>query len=70
MSGIERFTCTSDKPYNRHRYELVLTTGDKHIFESWEEAQAFWFARNALGYLKQVNVLDRKKAKKPKAKGF
>ena len=70
MSGAERFTQTSDKPYDRHHYQMELTTGEKHTFESYQEAQAFWFHRNQLGYLKCVHVVDKPKPKKTKAKGF
>ena len=73
MTNIQAFTCTSLEPYDRHMYEMELTNGDKHIFDSYQEAQAFWFHRCELGYLKCVNVLDRtKKTKKTstKPKGF
>ena len=72
MSGAERFTQTSRAPYDRHKYEMELTNGDKHIFESYDEVMAFWFHRNQMGYLKCVHVLDKPKPKKKqtKAKGF
>jgi len=71
MSNIERFTCTSSKPYDRHRYQLELTTGETRIFETWEEMQSFWFARYQMGHLNVVKVLDKgKKSTKSKGKGF
>ena len=72
MSGAERFTQTSDKPYDRHHYQMELSNGEKHTFESYQEAQAFWFHRYQLGYLKCIHVIDKPKPKKKqtKAKGF
>ena len=70
MSGAERFTQTSDKPYDRHSYEMVLVNGDKHTFDSWDQAQSFWFQTTAIGLPKVVNVLDKPKPKSTKAKGF
>ena len=72
MSGAERFTQTSDKSYDRHHYEMVLVNGDTHVFESYQEAQAFWFQTTGIGLPKVVKVLDKPKPKKKqtKAKGF
>ena len=70
MAGIERFTVTSDGPYDRHTYEVVLSNGDKKKFDTWEVCQAFWFQTTAIGLPKVVNVVDKPKKTKSKKKGF
>ena len=49
---------------------MVLVNGDKHTFESWDQAQAFWFQTTSIGLPKVINVLDKPKKKQTKAKGF
>ena len=49
---------------------MELISGETHIFESWDEIQAFWFRSNQMGHLKRVHVLDKPKTKQTKAKGF
>ena len=44
MTGLpEFFKQTCDKPYDRHSYKLVGINGNELIFDSWEEAQLYWF---------------------------
>lgn len=62
------FTCTSDKPYDRHNYDVVLKSGQKKTFEYWEDAQHYWFSRFHMNdYLDYIVVNDKKKSNK---KGF
>tara|TARA_B000000565_G_C23745235_1_gene362568 strand:- start:150 stop:383 length:234 start_codon:yes stop_codon:yes gene_type:complete len=65
------FKVSSDKPYDRHHYELVLSNGQHMTFESWEEVRNQWFNMPS-HFLSHVNVIDRvqKKKKREKAKGF
>ena len=58
------FTKTSDKPYDRHHYEIVSKTGEKIVVDDYMIAQATWFQKNAI--LSHINVLDIQK----RGKGF
>ena len=51
------FTQTSDEPYDRHTYELVLPSGKILVFQDYEHLRSIWFeaARNWSGCV--VNVL-------------
>ena len=51
------FKQTSDEPYDRHTYELILPTGRSLVFQDYEHLRAVWFeaARNWSGCI--VNVL-------------
>ena len=51
------FTQTSDEPYDRHTYELVLPSGKTLMFQDYEHLRAIWFeaARYWSGCV--VNVL-------------
>ena len=51
------FTQTSDEPYDRHIYELVLPSGKTLVFQDYEHLRSIWFeaARNWSGCV--VNVL-------------
>lgn len=66
------FTCTSDSPYDRHTYEIVLKNGKNKIFEHWEDAQRYWFENSRMpNFLDLIIVNDKKVSKeKIKAKGF
>lgn len=51
------FKQTSDEPYDRHTYELILPTGRTLVFQDYEHLRAVWFeaARNWSDCI--VNVL-------------
>ena len=67
---MEVFRQTSDTPYDRHNYEIVLKTGKTVFFDDWEDAQGYWFVHQQIpDYLDYVKVLDKPK-KKSKASGF
>jgi hypothetical protein len=62
------FSCTSDAPYDRHNYEIVLKSGKKVFFENWEDVQGYWFVHAQIpDFLDLINVIDKKKSK---SKGF
>lgn len=64
------FTCTSNDPYDKHNYEIVLKTNKKVFFDRWESAQGYWFTHSQIpDFLDYVIVLD-KSSKKSKAVGF
>jgi hypothetical protein len=67
---LSKFTCTSDKPYDRHTYRVYLKSEKFLNFEHYEEVQAYWFTHNQIpDYLDVIEVLDKSK-KKVKSKGF
>lgn len=39
ISMTQTFKCTSDAPYDRHNYEVVLKNGKKVFFDNWEDTQ-------------------------------
>ena len=65
----EWFEQTSDKPYDRHQYELQFN-GQSIIFDDYEQMRAHWFqcVRNWKDC--KVNVLDKKQTKKKSNGGF
>lgn len=64
----DTFSCTSNAPYDRHNYEIVLKSGKKVFFEDWDAAQAYWFVHAQIpDYLDLIIVKDKKKVK---SKGF
>lgn len=67
---MEVFLQTSDAPYDRHNYELVLKSGKTVFFDDWTDVQGYWFVHQQIpDYLDYVNALDKLK-KKSKAVGF
>ena len=66
------FTCTSDAPYDRHTYEIVLKSGKTQFFDNWEDVQRYWFQNSDIpDFLDLVIVKDKKKSKeKVKRGGF
>jgi hypothetical protein len=67
---MEIFSQTSDVPYDRHHYEVCLTTGKPIFFDNWSSAQEYWWNHHQIpDYLSFINVLD-KKQKKVKSGGF
>lgn len=69
---MEVFLQTSDAPYDRHNYELVLKSGKTVFFDDWTDVQGYWFVHQQIpDYLDFINVLDKSKRKeKVKTKGF
>jgi len=64
------FTCTSDLPYGRHNYEIVLKNGKKIFFDNWDHCQVFRFQNSQIpDFLDVINVLDRLKSKEKQNKG-
>jgi len=68
----QTFTCTSDAPYDRHTYEIVLKSGKNRFFDHWEDAQRYWFEHSRVpDFLDLIIVKDKKKSKeKVKGGGF
>lgn len=56
------FKQTCDKPYDRHKYELVYSNGTKRIFEHWEDVHRAWF-ETPYQMMSHIEVLDKKQSK-------
>jgi hypothetical protein len=62
------FKVTSDAPYDRHDYEVVLKNNKKVFFNNWEDTQQYWWANCQMpDFLDVIIVKDKKKVK---SKGF
>ena len=64
------FKQSSDKPYDRHQYQIVINKDQSIIFDDYDQLRAYWFecARNWNGC--KVNVLDVKQKNKKSTGGF
>ena len=49
---IKSFTCTSNKPYDRHYYQV-----NDNVFHDYEQLRAWWWQQGITEGL-TVNVLD------------
>lgn len=64
----QSFKCTSDAPYDRHNYEVVLKNEKKVFFDDWEETQVYWYQNCQIpDFLDVIIVKDKEKVK---TKGF
>ena len=52
------FQQTSDEPYDRHNYRVVLLNGQTVVVDSWDLAQAIWFQQPSQ-FLSHIEVLDK-----------
>lgn len=61
MSDLKVFQQTSDEPYHRHTYEIVLKSKKRLKFEYYEQAQQYWFENCQIpDYLDVLEVKDKK----------
>ena len=51
---------TSDKPYNRHKYQLVFVDGRSILFDDYEKMKQAWWQYNQVA--SHVDVVDKKKS--------
>ena len=64
----QTFKVTSDAPYDRHDYEVVLKNNKKVFFDNWGDTQEYWWANCQIpDFLDVIIVKDKKKVK---SKGF
>jgi hypothetical protein len=62
------FTCTSDSPYDKHDYEVVLKNKRKVFFDNWQDTQVYWYQNSQIpDFLDVIIVKDKKKVK---SRGF
>lgn len=52
------FQQTSDEPYDRHNYKVVLLNGQSVVVDAWDLAQAIWFQQPSQ-FLSHIEVLDK-----------
>ena len=52
---LKTFTCTCDKPYDRHTYKLILNNDKSVVLEDYEMVRQYWFQFKE--HLKCVEVL-------------
>jgi hypothetical protein len=58
------FKCTSDAPYDRHNYEIVLRSGKIQFFDNWEDTWVYWYQNCQIpDFLDVIIVKDKKKVK-------
>jgi hypothetical protein len=61
---LSSFSCTSDTPYDRHHYEIVLKNHKKVSFDNWEDTQVYWWQHCQIpDFLDIVIVKDNKPSK-------
>jgi len=51
------FTCTSDKPYDRHKYKLIYKHKKAVTYYDWESLRAAWMEQCQLGSILRVDVV-------------
>lgn len=62
------FKCTSNVPYDRHDYEIVLKSGKIQFFDNWEDTWMYWYQNCQIpDFLDIIIVKDKQKVK---SKGF
>jgi hypothetical protein len=52
------FTNSSDEPYDRHNYKVVLANGESLNTDAWDIAQSIWFQYPS-SFLSHIEVLDK-----------
>ncbi len=61
---LNSFSCTSNAPYDKHDYEIVLKNHKKVFFDNWEDAQGYWWQNCKIpDFLDVIIVKDKKKVK-------
>ena len=62
------FKVTSEAPYDKHDYEVVLKNNKQVFFDNWEDTQVYWYQNWQIpDFLDVIIVKDKKKVK---SKGF
>ena len=59
-TNTEWFTSTSDEPYDRHTYKIILSDGRYKDFKDYEHMRAYWMQTTQIYGLNRVEVLDLK----------
>ena len=67
-SDPQYFELTSEEPYDRHDYKVVMTNGKTIITDNWDTVQMLWF-QNPPQFISHVEVLDKENNKTKKSNG-
>lgn len=57
---MTHFTCTSDLPYNHHKYKVVHTDKTIKKFDYWEKMFEYWYYHPSPEKLDHVIIIDKK----------
>lgn len=61
MNDLKVFEQTSNKLYDRHTYDLVLTNGKIIKFNYYDDMRQYWFENSQIpDYLSHVVIKDKK----------
>ena len=61
MNELKIFRQTSNEPYDRHTYEIVLKSKKRLKFSHYEQVQEYWFQHCGIpDYLDFIVVKDKK----------
>ena len=63
--SLKTFTTTSNRSYDRHKYELVFTDGRSVVIDDYSAMREAWFQHTSV--CSHVNVVDKKRVS---GKGF
>ena len=58
---LNTFTSTSNRSYDRHKYELVFSDGRSVVIDDYETMKQAWWKYNQV--VSHVNVVDKKKSR-------
>jgi hypothetical protein len=59
--STKTFTTTSNRSYNRHKYELVFIDGRSVVIDDYSAMREAWFQHTSV--CSHVNVVDKKKSR-------
>jgi hypothetical protein len=60
----DTFTCTSNAPYDKHNYEVVLKSKKKVFFDNWQDTQVYWYQNSQIpDFLDVIIIKDKQKVK-------
>jgi hypothetical protein len=59
--SLKTFTTTSNRSYDRHKYELVFIDGRSVVIDDYSAMREAWFQHTSV--CSHVNVVDKKKSR-------
>jgi hypothetical protein len=59
--STKTFTTTSNRSYDRHKYELVFIDGRSVVIDDYSAMREAWFQHTSV--CSHVNVVDKKKSR-------
>ena len=58
---LKTFTSTSNRSYDRHKYELVFSDGRSVVTDDYSDMKKAWMQHTSV--CSHVNILDKKKSR-------